>query len=672
MSRRQFGILILLLCAAALCPETRAQNSIDPIVARLLKDLDNAKPGVRARAAVDLGNMAAHLGGTAARGTREQRRVEPAVPALAHAMKDKDKDVREMAVFALGNILADPEISIPALIEGLRDQTSSVRNRSAEILGYFGGDAQAAVPALVGALRDQDNDVQEQAAKTIGKIGGDPQILVPALINAFKNSTTTGWSAAEALAKFGKDASSAVPTLIEILRKPADPRRAYALLVLGAIGPGADAAVPALVDALKDPDRYVAATAAAALGRIGQKQENAAAVAARLVAEDLGEEPWWTRAAAAKALGELGLHAETALPALSKVLGPINAAGSSERAADAILRIAAGLRDVRRTSAIPVLKSCQTAMERSQSGYVRTKALDLSEIIASLEAIRQSSPTDLAVGAVQAHPWIALAIGVYASLGLLWTGLFWLWPMSIFRTGQLVRAFPKVKLPGWLGGIEISFAHLTLLGFFENRDHVLDAWVAKNADAARGRFEEIETVRRSGSLPLARVILDGVTTQILQPSDLRPAFTRSKTCVLIHGEPETGKTRLACEIARWGMAVDRNERLRKHLVIPALLDEMFSHTAENDVSPLIQCVSERLQVLDLDPPPEEVIVQLLRRKRLLVIIDGFSELNEETRANIRPASPDFPAHALLVTSCKEETMGGIRRTMVRTISAPGG
>jgi hypothetical protein len=36
------------------------------------------------------------------------------------------------------------------------------------------------------------------------------------------------------------------------------------------------------------------------------------------------------------------------------------------------------------------------------------------------------------------------------------------------------------------------------------------------------------------------------------------------------------------------------------------------------------------------------------------------------RGMIRPAGPDFPALALLVTSRKEETMGGMRRTMIKT------
>jgi hypothetical protein len=103
-------------------------------------------------------------------------------------------------------------------------------------------------------------------------------------------------------------------------------------------------------------------------------------------------------------------------------------------------------------------------------------------------------------------------------------------------------------------------------------------------------------------------------------------------------------------------------------MLSTLLEANFAHTTDN-TSPFIRSVSEKLQILDIEPPAEEVILQLLRRKRLLALVDGLSELHEETRASIRPSSPDFPAHALVVTSCKEETMGGMRRTMIRTYAA---
>jgi|SRR5215471_7668026 len=694
MRRWQVTLPLLFLCVVLFCPdESEAQGSIDPIVAEHIKGLHSPNPRERRNSALALGNMAAG-------GKFEREQVKPAVPALIRALKDKDEDVREFAAFALGNIRADPAISVPALIEGLKDQYYSVRERSASVLRAFGPEAQPAVPALLKALTDQNSSVREEAAKAVGEIA-PAQIAVPALANAFKSFSAGNYAFAEALVKYGRDALSAVPILIEILRQADDNRRSNAAVVLGAIGPEANAAIPALVDALeyphgdvaasaavalgrigqkqavpalvealKDSDRFVAARAAEALGRMGENQKEAAAVAARVVAEDLGERPWFNRAAAAEALAELGLHAEAALPALSKVLGPINEADSSERAADAILRIAAALRDARRTSAIPVLKSCEAAMEHSQSGYVRTKALDLSETIAALEAMRRNSPRDLFVGAVQEHPGIAAAIGIYASAAGLWIGLLGLWPMAIFRVGQSVRGLPKVKLPGWLGGIEISFAHLILVGFFQNRDRVLDAWVAKNASKARARFEEIDAVRECGSSPSRPVILNGVTTETLLPTDLQSAFARQKTCVLIHGDRGTGKTTLACEIARWGITEDRSRRLCKYLMIPTFLQENFVHATDGDTSSLIEAVSEKLEILDIEPPPEEAILQLLRRKRLLVILDGLSELDAETRGCIRPASLDFPAHALMVTSRNEEPMGGIRRTMIKTCAAP--
>src|SRR6516164_4512639 len=100
MPRRQVTFPLLFLCAALLCSaESWAQESIDPIVARLIEDLSNPDPDERVSSALALGNMAAGS-------KRDVERAKPAVPALARAMKDKNKEVREFAAFALGNASA--------------------------------------------------------------------------------------------------------------------------------------------------------------------------------------------------------------------------------------------------------------------------------------------------------------------------------------------------------------------------------------------------------------------------------------------------------------------------------------------------------------------------------------------------------------------------------------
>jgi HEAT repeat protein len=79
---------------------------------------------------------------------------------------------------------------------------------------------------------------------------------------------TTQAQGAYGLGRLGPEARSAVPSLIEALKKD-PPVRRNAALALGEIGPDARAAVPALCEALKDSEWMVRWQAAQALGTIG-------------------------------------------------------------------------------------------------------------------------------------------------------------------------------------------------------------------------------------------------------------------------------------------------------------------------------------------------------------------------------------------------------------------
>ena len=125
----------------------------------------------------------------------------------------------------------------------------------------------------------------------------------------------------------------------------------------------------------------------------------------------------------------------------------------------------------------------------------------------------------------------------------------------------------------------------------------------------------------------------------ITPKQMRPIFARQIGCLLIWGEGGSGKTSLACQIAKWAMSEDKEERLCNHLMLPALIEQEL--TSSEDQSAFINAVGRQLQDLTDQPNPilEEMLERLLRHRRVLVIVDHLSEMSEATRKSIAPGQP---------------------------------
>src|SRR5512133_2428574 len=74
--------------------------------------------------------------------------ARPALPLLLRAATNSNNRVRANALWALGEIHAEPNSCVPALLQGLDDADPWVQTCAAHALGMFGPDASAAVPAL--------------------------------------------------------------------------------------------------------------------------------------------------------------------------------------------------------------------------------------------------------------------------------------------------------------------------------------------------------------------------------------------------------------------------------------------------------------------------------------------------------------------------------------------
>jgi hypothetical protein len=74
--------------------------------------------------------------------------AKPAIPLLLRAATNSNNQVRANALWALGEIHAEPQLCVPRLIQALGDSDEWARTSAAHALGMFGTDAQSAVPAL--------------------------------------------------------------------------------------------------------------------------------------------------------------------------------------------------------------------------------------------------------------------------------------------------------------------------------------------------------------------------------------------------------------------------------------------------------------------------------------------------------------------------------------------
>jgi hypothetical protein len=269
------------------------------------------------------------------------------------------------------------------------------------------------------------------------------------------------------------------------------------------------------------------------------------------------------------------------------------------------------------------------------------------------------------------HDHLYLVAGLVASFILFLTCMlcYWLRPLWLYRVSEALKLPRDVTLPAWLGGLKLPLLYVFLVGFFQYRRRVLDAWVTQHLPTARAEFERKVTVSdRAVHIPVP-VVFEGHTVPQLTVGHLRPTFEKPRACLLIWGEGGAGKTSLACQVARWAMADTPTERLcAPHCMLPVLLEQGVEPKGEG-LRPLLEAIRGELRALIAaeDPIPEELLRQLLRRRRVVVLIDHFSEMPEATRQAIRPGHSEFPINALVVTSRLDERLDGVPRTTVKPL-----
>jgi HEAT repeat protein len=203
---------------------------------------------------------------------------------------------------------------------------------------------------------------------------------------------------------------------------------------------------------------------------------------------------------------------------------------------------------------------------------------------------------------------------------------------------------PPIKIP------------VGLLRFLKYHPRVLDAWVEKHLETFQNNFLKEETVEERKDYVTVPVILNDQELDEITPENLSETFKNDKRIrVLIKGEGGSGKTTIACEIAKWAM--EKNSELAGHSMLPILIEKDLESNAEENTTPLTKAVVNLLQELtdrEQKFTDELLVEQLLRQRRILLIVDRYSEMSQQTCEQIKFIDTDFPANALIVTSRNDD------------------
>jgi HEAT repeat protein len=234
-------------------------------------------------------------------------------PALAHALRDPDAEVRLQAQKALEELAHarrgwaragaadDPLLeglraAVPALADAVGDPDLRVRRAALDVLELLGPVGLPAARALAQALDDPDRFVRWSAVRTLSGLGpaalpwsapgltrllddkdldvrlaaaGALERLAPAGAPPVLRTIAAGYAPGTPLAR------TALPALVRSLRAPDAEMRVAALRTLRSLNADARPAVPALCESLADPDERVRRSAAEVLGGLGPAARDA-------------------------------------------------------------------------------------------------------------------------------------------------------------------------------------------------------------------------------------------------------------------------------------------------------------------------------------------------------------------------------------------------------------
>ena len=189
--------------------------------------------------------------------------AETLIPEFITMLKAEDTNLRQKAIFALGEMRNDD--GYKAILEMLKDKAAEVRVEAVKALAKF--EKKEALAELV-KLYDDEASVRRVAVETIAKIGGPDSVdlLIPALEN---DDYTVKRIAVDELGRM--KARKAAPKIVPLLEADNSSLREAAANALGIMRERT--AIKPLIKLIKDPILDVRRAAVKALVSIGGIEE---------------------------------------------------------------------------------------------------------------------------------------------------------------------------------------------------------------------------------------------------------------------------------------------------------------------------------------------------------------------------------------------------------------